>query len=312
MSMRKSTSAVVMATAVALTVTACGSDSDSGDGKENVKLGFAISALNQPFMIQMKEGAEAEAKAQGAKITVQDGQDDASTQANQMQNFTSQQVKGIIINPVDSDAAAPSVKAANNAKIPVIAADRSVNKEKVKATVASDNVEGGKMAAKAIAEQLGEKGKILQLRGQVSTSAARERNKGFTEGLKEYPNVKVVAKQPADFLRDKGLNVTQNVMQSHPDIDGVFAENDEMALGAIKALGGKAGKDVKIVGFDGTPDGFKAIKKGTMNVTIAQQPKELGKMSVRNAMRVVDGTDIQSQIKVPVKAVTKKNVDRFS
>ncbi|GAA2089874.1 hypothetical protein GCM10009801_54450 [Streptomyces albiaxialis] len=277
-----------------------------------MKLGFAISALNQPFMVQMKEGAEAEAKAQGASLSVQDGNDDASTQANQVQNFTSQQVKGLIINPVDSDAAGPSVKAAANAKIPVIAADRSVNKAKVEATVASDNVEGGKMAAKELADQLGGKGEILQIRGQVATSAARERNKGFTEGLKKFPGIKVVAKQPADFLRAKGLDVTQNAMQAHPDIDGVFAENDEMALGAIKALGAKAGSDVKVVGFDGTPDAFKAVKKGTMNVTIAQQPSELGKMAVRNAMRVIDGATIDSQIKVPVKAVNKKNVDRFA
>lgn len=311
MSMRKSTSAVIMATAVALTVTSCGSDSKSAGGKETVKLGFAISALNQPFMVQMKEGAEAEAKAQGAKLNVQDAQEDASQQANQVQNFTSQNVKGIVINPVDSDAAGPSVKAAGNANIPVIAADRGVNKAEVKATVASDNVEGGKMAAKELAKQLGGKGDILVLRGQVGTSSSRERAKGFAEGLKKYPGIKVVAKQPADFLRAKGLDVTTNVLQSHPDIDAVFAENDEMALGAAKALGSKSGGDIKLIGFDGTPEALKAVKKGTFSATIAQQPADLGKMAVRNALRVIDGEDVDKQIKVPVKTVTKKNVAEF-
>ncbi|NSC21840.1 D-ribose ABC transporter substrate-binding protein [Streptomyces albus subsp. chlorinus] len=312
MSKRKNTSAVVLATAVALTASACGSGDDAKGGKEKPKIGFAISALNQPFMVQMKEGAEAEAKAQGAQLSVQNASDDASQQANQMQNFTSQQVKSIIINPVDSDAAAPAVKAANNANIPVVAADRSVNKAEVKTTVASDNVAGGKQAAKQIDELLGGKGEILVLQGQTGTSASRERGKGFAEGLKKYPGIKVVTKQPADFQRAKGLDVTTNALQSHPDIDAVFAENDEMALGAIKALGAKAGKSVKVVGFDGTPDAMKAIKKGTMNATVAQQPSELGKMAVRNAMRVVDGTTVDKQIKVPVKIVTKKNVDRFS
>lgn len=313
MSKRKTTTTVaIIATAVALTATACGSGSKDSGGKKDVKLGFAISALNQPFMVEMKKGAEAEAKAQGAKLSVQNASDDASQQANQVQNFTSQQVKSIIINPVDSDAAAPSVKAAGNAKIPVIAADRSVNKAKVEATVASDNVSGGKMAAKEIADQLGGKGKILVLQGQVGTSASRERGKGFTEGLKKYPGIKVVSKQPADFQRAKGLDVTTNVLQSNPDLDGVFAENDEMALGAAKALGAKSGGDIKVIGFDGTPEALKAVKKGTLTSTVAQQPAELGKMAVRNAMRVVEGSPVDPQIKVPVKVVTKKNVDRFS
>ncbi|MBO8184910.1 substrate-binding domain-containing protein [Streptomyces sp. DW4-2] len=312
MSKRTNTSVVVVATAVALTATACGSGDGSSGGKDKPKIGFAISALNQPFMVQMKKGAEEEAKAQGAELSVQNASDDASQQANQIQNFTSQQVKSIIINPVDSDAAAPSVKAANNANIPVIAADRSVNKAEVKTTVASDNVAGGEKAAKEIADQLGGKGQVLHLQGQTGTSASRERGKGFTEGLKKYPGIKVVTKQPADFQRTKGLDVTTNAMQSHPEIDAVFAENDEMALGAVKALGSKAGKSVKVIGFDGTPDAMKAIKKGTINATVAQQPAELGKMAVRNAMRVIDGSDVDKEIKVPVKVVTKKNVDRFS
>ncbi|GAA2615175.1 hypothetical protein GCM10009863_31140 [Streptomyces axinellae] len=312
MSKRKNTSVVVVATAVALTASACGSGSGSSGGKEKAKLGFAISALNQPFMTQMKKGAEEEAKAQGAEITVQDAQEDASTQANQVQNFTSKNVKALIINPVDSDAAGPSVKAAANANIPVVAVDRGVNKAEVKTTVASDNVDGGKMAAKSLADQLGGKGKILVLRGQVGTSSSRERAKGFAEGIKKYPGIKIVAKQPANFLRDKGLDVTTNVMQAHPDLDGIFAENDEMALGAAKALGSKSGGDVKVVGFDGTPEALKAVKKGTLSSTVAQQPAELGKMAVRNAMRIIDGSTVDPKIKVPVKVVTKKNVERFS
>jgi ABC-type sugar transport system substrate-binding protein len=312
MSKRKNTSVVVVAAAVALTASACGSGDDSTGGKEKPKIGFAISALNQPFMVQMKEGAEKEAKAQGADLTVQDAANKASQQANQMQTFTSQQVDSIIINPVDSDAAAPSVKGANNADIPVIAADRSVNKAEIKTTVASDNVAGGKAAAKEVNELLDGKGEILVLQGQTGTSASRERGKGFKQGLKKYPGIKVVTKQPADFDRAKGLDVTTNAMQSHPEIDAVFAENDEMALGAVKALGSKAGKSVKIVGFDGTPDAMKAVKAGTINATVAQQPAELGKMAVRNAMRAIDKGNVQEQIKVPVKVVTKKNVARFS
>jgi ABC-type sugar transport system substrate-binding protein len=291
--------------------TGCGSGSGTSGKDKDIKLGLALSTLDNPFFVEMKKGAEAEAKAQGATLNVQDAQNDASQQANQLQNFTSQNVKSIIINPVDSDAAAPSVKAADNAGIPVVAVDRTVNKAEVATTVASDNVTGGKKAAKELAEQLGEQGSILVLRGQPGTSASRERGKGFTSQIKKYPGIKVVGKQSANFERAKGLDVTTNLLQAHPDVTGIFAENDEMALGAVKALGSKAGKQVKVVGFDGTPDGFKAIEKGTLNTSIAQQPAELGKMAVRNAIRKVQGNDPDREIMVPVVTVDRKNVDRY-
>lgn len=300
--------AVAAVATLALTATACNSGSDSSD----MKVGLSVSTLNNPFFVQLKQGAQAEAKKEGVSLTVTDAQNDASQQGNQIQNFTSQNVKSIIINPVDSDAAGPSVKAANNANIPVVAADRTVNKADVAATVASDNVEGGKLAAKTIAEALGGKGTILVLQGVTGTSAANERGKGFTEGLKAYPGIKVVASQPADFDRTKGLDVTTNMLQAHPGVNGVFAQNDEMALGAIKALGSKAGKSVKVVGFDGTPDGLTAVKDGSLLASVAQQPKLLGKLAVENAVKAAKGEKIDATVKVPVKVVTKGNVAEFA
>ncbi|NLU66455.1 D-ribose ABC transporter substrate-binding protein [Streptomyces sp. HNM0574] len=312
MSKGKRTSAALTTAALVFTATACGTGSTDSTSGDKIELGLAISSLNNPFFVEMKKGAEAEAKSQGVELSVQDAQDDASRQVNQVQNFTSQNMKSVIINPVDSEAAAPAVKAASNADIPVLAADRSINSGDVKATVASDNVEGGRLAAKQLAEELDEQGEILVLRGQSGTSASRERGKGFAEGIKKYPGIKVVAKQPADFDRAKGLDVTTNALQSHPNITGVFAENDEMALGAVKALKGDAGTKVKVIGFDGTPEGLKAIAGGKLTCSIAQQPDELGRMAVRNAVRLANDNDVDKQIKVPVKVVTQKNVDRFS
>ncbi|WP_413809386.1 substrate-binding domain-containing protein [Streptomyces sp. OE57] len=275
-------------------------------GGADTKVGLSVSTLNNPFFVQLKAGAQEEAKRAGISLTVTDAQNDASQQANQLQNFTSQNMKSIIINPVDSDAAGPSVRAADKAGIPVLAADRGVNKAKIATLVASDNITGGKLAAKTLAERLGKKGTILVLQGTPGTSASRERGKGFAEGLKAYPDIKVVGKQTADFDRAKGLDVTTNLLQGHPGIDGIFAENDEMALGAVKALGSKAGKSVAVVGFDGTPDGLKAVENGTLAATVAQQPKELGRMVVENAVKAAKGQKIDSTVKVPVKVVTAK------
>ncbi|MGI5375603.1 substrate-binding domain-containing protein [Streptomyces sp. CA-251387] len=308
----KQAATYVLAAVVAAAIVGATSLLHSGSSSATTqKVGLSLSTLNNPFFVQIRAGAEAEAKKLGVDLTVTDAQNDASQQANQLQNFTSEGVGSIIVNPVDSDAAGPSVRAANKADIPVVGVDRGVNKADTAALVASDNVEGGKLGAQALAEKLGGKGTIVILQGQAGTSASRERGAGFAEGLKAYPGIKVVAKQPADFDRTKGLDVMTNLLQAHPDIDGVFAENDEMALGAIKALGSKAGTSVQVVGFDGTPDGLKAVEAGTLYASVAQQPKQLGRIAVDNAVRAAEGKKVEETVKVPVKVVTKENVAGF-
>ncbi|MFE7790570.1 substrate-binding domain-containing protein [Streptomyces sp. NPDC057460] len=308
----KGAAKIAIAAVCVAAVVAAVSFFNSGNSGTTTKVGMSLSTLNNPFFVQMKAGAQAEAKDAGVDLTVTDAQNDASQQANQLQNFTGAGMQSIIVNPVDSDAVGPAVRAANKADIPVVAADRGVNKADTATLVASDNVAGGRLAAKALADKLGGKGDIVVLQGTAGTSASRERGKGFTEGLKAYPGIKVVASQPADFDRTKGLDVMTNLLQSHPRITGVFAENDEMALGAVKALGSKAGKSVDVVGFDGTPDGLKAVAAGTLYASVAQQPKELGKIAVQNAVEAARGKQVASTVKVPVKVVTEKNVADFS
>ncbi|KDN72778.1 substrate-binding domain-containing protein [Streptomyces olindensis] len=301
--------------AAVVTVAIVGATSFLHNGSSSAstpKMGLSLSTLNNPFFVQIRAGAQAEAKRLGVDLTVTDAQNDASQQANQLQNFTTSNLGAIIVNPVDSDAASNSVKAADQAKIPVVAVDRTVNNAAVDTLVASDNVAGGELAAKSIAEKLGGEGKIVILQGQAGTSAARERAEGFAKGLKAYPGIQVVAQQPADFDRTKGLDVMSNLLQAHPDVQGVIAANDEMALGAIKALGSKAGKSVHVVGFDGTPDGLKAVEGGTLYASVAQQPSQLGKIAVDNALKALQGKEVEQTVKVPVKVVTKENVAGFS
>ncbi|MBW5423270.1 substrate-binding domain-containing protein [Streptomyces sp. BG9H] len=285
---------------------------NSGSSGTSTKVGMSLSTLNNPFFVQMKEGAQAAAEKAGVELTVTDAQNDASQQTNQLQNFTGEGVKSIIVNPVDSDAAGPAVRGANKQDIPVVAADRGVNKAETATLVASDNVAGGRLAARTLAEKLGGKGKVVVLQGTPGTSASRERGQGFAEGIKAYPGIEVVARQPADFDRTKGLDVMTNLLQSNKGVGGVFAENDEMALGAVKALGNKAGASVPVVGFDGTPDGLKAVEAGTLYASVAQQPKELGRIAVENAVRAAQGKKVRGMVKVPVKVVTSKNVKNFS
>lgn len=301
------TAAIITTLALtSMVLTGCG-DSDTKSGSSGgLRIGLAVSTLNNPFFVQLKQGAQDAAKAAGVTLTVTDAQNDASQQANQVQNFTTQTLDAIIINPVDSDAAKAIVKGAGST--PVVAVDRAVNGAEVASFVASDNVQGGRDAAKELARQLGEKGKIVILQGIAGTSASRERGQGFEAGIAAYPNISVVVKQPADFDRTKGVDVMTNLLQAHPDITGVFAENDEMALGAIKALGSKAGTSVKVVGFDGSPDGLTAVKGGTLGATVAQLAKDLGRSAVEAAVKAAKKESVEKTIKVPTKVVTKDNV----
>jgi len=309
----KQAATYVLAAVVAAAIVGTTSLLHSGTSEaKSQKIGLSLSTLNNPFFVQIRAGAQAEAKKLGVDLTVTDAQNDASQQANQLQNFTSEGLGTIIVNAVDSDAVTPAAKGVNKAGIPLVAVDRAVNNADTAALVASDNVAGGKLAAKDLAEKLGGKGKIVVLQGQAGTSASRERGAGFTEGLKAYPGIEVVAKQPADWDRTKGLDVMTNLLQANPDIDGVFAENDEMALGAIKALGSKAGKSVQVIGFDGTEDGLNAVKAGTLYASVAQQPAELGRIAVRNAVKAAEGDKVEKSVMVPVKVVTKENVADFA
>ncbi|PAU48572.1 D-ribose ABC transporter substrate-binding protein [Streptomyces albireticuli] len=298
-----------VAAAAALTAVVALSGCDRGG---NTDLGLALSTMNNPFFVGIKEGAQAEAKARGLKINITDAQNDPTQQINQMETFTSQDVKAAVINPVDSDAAVPAVGVANRADVPVISIDRGVNGGKVGSTIASDNVAGGRLAAKTLAEALGGKGEVAFLEGQPGTSAARERGKGFEEGIKAYPGIRVVARQPADFDRAKGMDVMANMLQAHRGIGGVFAANDEMALGAAKALGSASGGRVKVVAFDGTPDGVRAVRDGSLTATVAQQPRLLGKQAVEWAVKAAEGQRLPREVKVPVVLVTRDNAARFA
>jgi len=305
--------AISASIAMALTLSACGrsgSDSEGGAGDAGT-VSLAVSTLNNPFFIQLRDGAQAAADEAGIKLEVVDAQNDASVQQNQMTNAATQDVDVAIINPVDSDAAAAAVTPLINSDIPVIAVDRTVEGQEVASTVSSDNVAGGTQAADALAEAIGEKGDVIVLQGVPGTSASRDRGAGFSEGIAKYPDINVVASQPANFDRAQGLDVATNLLQSHPDVVAIFAENDEMALGAIQALGDRAGKEVFVFGFDGTDGAMSAIKEGTLYGTIAQQPAELGRKAIELALKLINGEDVESETPVEVKTVTAENVEEF-
>lgn len=275
----------------------------SGSALAQETLALAVSTLDNPFFVTLKEGAEKKAKALGYKLVVLDSQNDPAKELANVEDLTVRGAKVLLINPTDSDAVGNAVAIANKKNIPVITLDRGATKGEVVSHIASDNIAGGKMAGDFIAEKVGKNAKVIQLEGIAGTSAARERGEGFKQAVAAN-SFELLASQPADFDRTKGLNVMENLLASHGSAKAVFAQNDEMALGALRAIKA-SGKNMLVVGFDGTDDAVKAVQGGKLAATIAQQPEKIGELGVEAADKVLKGEKVEAQIPVPLKVISK-------
>lgn len=271
--------------------------------KESIAL--VISTLNNPFFVTMKDSAQKEANRLGYDLVVLDSMDNPAKELANVQDLTVKGTRLMLINPTDSDAVGNAVILANKAKIPVITLDRVANKGEVVSHVASDNRLGGKMAGDYIAEKVANDAKVIQLEGITGTSASRERGEGFKQAVDAH-KLNILASQPADFDRTKGLNVMQNLLTAYPAVQAVFAQNDEMALGALRALQTAGRTDVLVIGFDGTDDGIKAVNRGMLGATIAQRPDQIAIIGIQTADKILKGEKVDATIPVELELVIKK------
>jgi ribose transport system substrate-binding protein len=279
----------------------------AGAARAADRIALVVSTLNNPYFVSLADGAKAKAKELGYNLVVLDSQNDTAKELSNVEDALNQNVKALLLNPVDSAAARAAVREAEAQKVPVLTLDRSAKGVTVTSHIASDNVAGGKLAGELIVKALNGKGNVVELQGQPGTDAARDRSNGFRQALAAAPGLKIVASQPANFDRTQGLNVMENILQAHPKVDAVFAADDEMALGAIKAIQAARLK-VVVVGFDGTPDAFAAVKNGTMYATIAQQPSLIGSLGVEQADKVIKGQPAPASIPVALKVIDKKSL----
>jgi len=285
------------------------------------KIGFIMKTLNNPYFVDMADGAKEEIKKYpeySLIIQAPEREVDLEQQVSYMENMITNGVKAICITPSGSKEVLSGFIQANRAGIPIIVVDMRLDEELVKKRnikyetfIGSDNYEGGKIAAQFIAEKLNGKGKIAVLEGISGTLTGDLRKQGLMDVLKHYPGIKVVASQTADWERGKGFTVTQNILQANPDIRGIFACNDMMALGAVEAVSqaGLKGK-VTIVGFDSTEDARKAILKGVMAGSIAQYPSLMGASAVEYAVKIIDGEEVPKEIPIEIEMLTKELLEK--
>ena len=268
----------------------------------NLKIGVSLSTLNNPFFVAIKTGVMNAANKEHMQVKVADAQNDSAKQNNDVEDLIQQGVDILLINPVDSDAISSAILLANQSGIPVITIDRSATKGNVVTFIASNNIEGGKMAAQFIVSKLGKKAIVAELQGIPGASATRERGQGFH--LIADKELNVVASQSADFDRAKGLTVAENILQAHDNVQAIFAQNDEMALGAYEAAK-SAGKNIIIVGFDGSQDGLKSVKNGQLSATVAQQPELIGEKAIEVSKDIANKKAISPQIPVALQLISK-------
>ncbi|RMO02377.1 Sugar ABC transporter substrate-binding protein, partial [Pseudomonas cannabina] len=237
------------------------------------RIGVSIARVDDNFMTYVRNGLADAAKKENVQIQFEDAQGDVVRQLNQVQGFLNQKVDAIIVLPVDTSATANITRASVEAKTPLVYVNRHPderNLPKGVVTVASNDIEAGQLQMRYLAEKLGGKGNLAIIMGDLAQNATRDRTEGVKQVLKDYPGIKIVEQQSAEWQRHKGMDLTSNWLLAGSRFDAIVANNDEMAIGAAMALqqAGKAKGEIAIIGIDGLPDGLAAIKRGMLVASV--------------------------------------------
>ena len=285
----------------------------SDTGKPRVA--FVMKTLNHPFFLDMQRGAVEAAGKSGLDLVVQaaEREIDVERQMQIIENLIQTGVKVLIVTPSGSKEVASALAKANRANIRVIVVDTRVDAKaaadaglKLESFIGSDNYEGGRIAGEYVTH-LGGSAKIAILEGIPGHETGDSRLRGFRDGVAKATGATIVASQPANWERDQGFTVFQNMLQAHPDITALFACSDLMALGAVEAIAAanKTGS-IKVIGFDALDDARAAIKAGKMEASVAQSPFDMGRIAVESAATLLKGGTVPTEQKVPIQLVTKQ------
>ena len=287
-------------------------DSEKDGADEKLVIGATMLSMQNEFVVNVADEMEAKAKELGAELIVVDAERSSLKQIEQVESFIAQGVDAIILNPCEVEASSPAVKLALDAKIPII----NVNSEtsaKPTAFVGSDDTESARIAMKYLAEKLGGKGNVLIMHGFMGQAAQLKRDNGAKEILKANPGMKILAEQTGEWDRAKAMSLMENWIQSYGSkINAVFAHNDEMGMGAVKALEAAGSKDkVIVISVDAIPDALQSVKKGALNATIFQNAQEQGGKAIETAVKAAKKEKFEKEVLIPFQLVTKENVGEY-
>jgi ribose transport system substrate-binding protein len=300
--------------AVGFAVSGCGGGKQegkapAGKARTQVRIGVSLLTRTHPFYQDLEAGLATEAAAHGYELNVQSGEFDVARQKDQVENFIVDRVSAIVICPCDSKSIGTSVQAANRAGIPVFTADIAVLAEGVSVVshIASDNVEGGRLAAEALSRALGGRGKVAII-DHPEVESVIQRVRGFEEGIAAQPGIRIVAKLSGRGMKDAAFRTAEDILQAHPDLDGIFGINDDSALGALAAVekAGRLGR-VAIVGFDAMPEAQQAIRAGRIYADVVQQPRTIGEETIKAVAAYMAGEKVAPAHLIPCRLFTKED-----
>lgn len=283
-----------------------------GAAKNEATIAVVLKAVNSDYWKQVKAGADDAGKALGVKVSVlgPNAETDIAGQTSIMEDQIVKKASVLVVAPSQPSAAVAIFDKADAAKIPVLLIDSDADWDKKKSFIGTGNLAGGEVGGKYIAGKLQKGDEVVVLRGALGDKTHDDRTNGAKKAM-EDAGLKVVAVQPANSDRNMGMSVMENLIQTNPNIKGVFCSNDEMALGASRALSQAGKKGVLVVGFDGSPDALKAIKAGELTGSVAQSAYNIGKYGVEAAAKVVKGETIDKRIDTGTTMVTSENVDKI-
>jgi ribose transport system substrate-binding protein len=289
-----------------------GPDADR-DGQPRVAL--VVKTLNSPFFLDMRRGAESAARELGVNLIVQAAERelDVERQMQIVENLIQTRVDALCLTPSGSKELVPVVRKANRAGIPVLIVDTRLDEATVRndgahtaCFIGSDNYEGGRIAGTHFGALFTNQADLVVLEGIPGHETADSRVRGFRDGIRPFPHLRIVASQPANAERDQGFNVMQNMLQAQRGIRGVFAGNDMMALGALEAIRAAGRTDqIRVVGFDAVDEARREIAAGTMEASVAQNPEGMGRLAVETAVKVLRGETVPEYIPVAIELITR-------
>lgn len=304
-------SGLAIASIGALALTGCGAGDPSASAGDEGQLTIGVSVYDMSsFVTQGKEGIDAYAAANNIKVLWNSANLDVNTQANQVDQFINQKVDAILVNPVQAGSLEPQVASAQAANIPFVDVNASLKNDKLEGSVQPDDVAAGAQEAQMMADKLGGKGNVVILQGPLGGSGEIDRGKGIDQVLAKYPEIKVLAKDTANWKRDESANKMKNWISAFgDDIDGVISQNDDMGLGALQALKEANKTGVPIVGIDGIEDGLKAVQNGDFIGTSLQHGTLEMATGLAVAAKLARGEAVEAKPVYLMPAITKDNVD---
>lgn len=315
--MLKRLGAVSLMVVMLAVLAGCGGGKQAAEPKKDdaakdkkIAVGVVLKAINSDYWKIVTAGAQKAGKDLGVEVKVlgPNAETDVTGQVSMIEDQVVKKVSALVVAPSQPSSAIPAFDKAKAANIPVVLADTDVKWDSKVSFVGTGNLAGGKQAGEYLAKKLGKGAKVAILRGALGDPTHDERANGAKEVM-EAAGLNIVTIQPANSERAMGVTVMENILQANKDIQGVFATNDEMALGALQALTA-AKKQIPVVGFDGSPDALKSIKEGKLDASIAQSPFNIGKMSVEAAVKAAKGEKVEKRIDTGTEVINKDNVEQ--